>query len=90
MAVENSPFKIQDSSLDVGIEVMPHRSKGEHSKEQAWGEEDKAKTLREEEKTLKMKNRILTRYMERMTFPQTDETRQHRQWVMELLTSTRY
>ena len=57
-------------------------------KEEAWGEEDHAKTLREEEKVLEMKNRLLTEHVEKMTFPHTDETRQHQQWVMELLTST--
>ena len=57
-------------------------------KEQAWGEEDIARTLREEENALEMKNKILAEHVERMTFPQSDETRQHRQWVMELLTST--
>ena len=55
--------------------------------EQTWDKEDKAKTLREEEKALELKNRILAEHVARMTFPQDDETKQHRQWVMELLTS---
>ena len=59
-------------------------------KEEAWGQEDQAKALREEEKVLEMKNRLLTEHVEKMTFPHTDETRQHQQWVMELLTSIPY
>ena len=56
--------------------------------EEAWSKEDEAVTLREEEKALEIKKRILAEHVERMTFPRTDEARQHRQWVMELLTST--
>ena len=56
--------------------------------EEACGKEDEAGILWEEEKALEIKNRILAEYVERMTFPWTDEARQHRQWVMELLTST--
>ena len=56
--------------------------------EEAWAREDEAGTLREEEKALELKNRILAEHIERMTFPRTNEARVHRQWVMELLTST--
>ena len=56
--------------------------------EEAWGKEDEAGTLREEEKALELKNRILAEYVERMIFPRTDEARVHRQWVMEPTTST--
>ena len=56
--------------------------------EEAWGEEDKARTLCEEETALEIKNKVLTEHVERMTFPLTDEAKQNRQWVMELLTST--
>ena len=55
---------------------------------EAWGKEDETGTLREEEKAWELKNRILAEHVERMTFPRTDEARVHRQWVMELLTST--
>ena len=55
--------------------------------EEAWAKEDNTGSLREEEKALELKNRILAEHVERMTFPRTDETRVHRQWVMELLTS---
>ena len=47
--------------------------------EEAWGKEDEAGILWEEEKILEIKSRILAEYVERMTFPWTDEARQHRQ-----------
>ncbi|KAK0513324.1 hypothetical protein JMJ35_004310 [Cladonia borealis] len=61
---------------------------GQGGEDEAWSEQDTAGTLREEGKALEMKNRILAEHIERMTFPRTDEARQHRTWVMELLTAT--
>lgn len=47
--------------------------------EQAWGEEKGAKKPHKEEKALEIKNRNLAEHVQRMTFPQNDEARQHGQ-----------
>ena len=52
-----------------------------------WDTEDKAMTLREEENSLVIKDRVLREHVERMTFPHNDTDRVHRKWLMEMLTS---
>ncbi|MCJ1475997.1 hypothetical protein MMC13_004661 [Lambiella insularis] len=57
-------------------------------KEQEWSEQSKAKSLKEEENTLELKKRVLGEHVQSLTFPQHDQARNHRKWIMELLTST--
>ena len=55
--------------------------------DEAWSIEDKARTLREEQNSLELKNTLLQEYVERMTFPGGDKAKTHRKWIMEMLIS---
>lgn len=55
--------------------------------DEAWSIEDKARTLREEQNSLELKNTLLQEHVERMTFPGGDKAKTHRKWIMEMLIS---
>ena len=78
-------LELQRHELVRKISLNPFLKSG--GEERDWDSEDKAMTLREEENELMIRDRIFRDHIERMTFPHTDTARDHKKWLMEMLTS---
>ncbi|KAL8661211.1 MAG: hypothetical protein Q9202_005813 [Teloschistes flavicans] len=55
--------------------------------ETQWEQDQKAILLREEKSSLELKNRLLEQQLVGMGFHGTNESQQHRQWIMELISA---
>ena len=55
--------------------------------EKEWESTEEAKTIREEQAALELKQRLFTEHSERLGIDENDPQAKHRQWIMELMTA---